>query len=394
MTLIDQLSDQCTGVLRGHAVQVAAPQEEMLELKAVLAGPGHSKPRTNLLLRRLPELGQWEVFVDEDFCYTGEDHQRRRLFCGLRANQWLSLTPPEPVEGDVNQALLRALEWLDSPLRDQIAASPPAPRERSGAGPLDPQLARVGRLLTRRELERMAVEPTLAQAEAVRRIAAIVTRCIAPACAVVCGPSGCGKTASVATAGLELLARQVTGEVLQLSGAAIASGAIFPPQRDERLRQVLESAHARPRTLVVLEQFDLVVRHSETAACLIVESVDRGLKLVGIARSEFTSKDLEYCDVLARRAEPVVLGSPEPAEQREILLRRLQSHPLAARIEVAPEVVPTVLLLARLRHGANPGAALSLLDAGLTRAAWSGMPLLSPDDLYGLVPQDPEEEEC
>ena len=392
MTLIDQLSDQCTGVLREHAVQMAAPQEEMLELKAVLAGPGHSKPRTNLLLRRLPELGQWEIFVDDDFCYTGEDPRRRGLFCGVRVNQWLSLTPPEPVEGDVNQALLRALEWLDSPWRSQIAASPPVAKQRSGAEPLDPQLARVGRLLTRRDLERLAVEPTVAQAEAIRRIAEIATRSIAPACAVVCGPSGCGKTASVATAALRLLARPVIREVLQLTGAAIASGAIFPPQRDERLRQVLELAHARPRALVVLEQFDLVVRHSDTAACLIADSVDRGLKLVAIARSDFTPKDLEYCDVLARRAEPVVLGAAEPAEQREIVLRRLQTHPLAQRLEVAPEVVPTVLLLARLRFGANPGAALSLLDAGLTRAAWSGTPLVTPDDFYDLVPQDPEED--
>jgi ATP-dependent Clp protease ATP-binding subunit ClpA len=302
------------------------------------------------------------------------------------------LTPPEPVEGDVNQVLLRALEWLDSPWRNQISASLPDAVTRSAVEPLDPQLARVGRILTHRDLQRLSVEPTAAQAEAIRRIAEIVTRCIAPACAVVCGPSGCGKTASVATAALRLLARPAVREVLHLAGAAIASGAIFPPQRDERLRQVLELAHARPRTLVVLEQFDLVVRHSDTAACLIAEYIDRGLKLVAVARSEFTPKDLEYCDVLARRAEPVLLGAPEPEEQRQIVLRRLQSHPLAKRLEVAPEVVPTVLLLARLRYGANPGAALSLLDAGLTRAAWSGTPLLCPDDFYGLVPQDPEED--
>jgi len=392
MTLIDQLSDQCSGVLREHAVQVAAPQDEMLELKAVLAGPGYTKPRTNLLLRRLPELGQWEVFVDDDFSYTGEDPRRRALFCGVRVSQWLSLTPPEPVEGDVNQALLRALEWIDSPWRSQMAASLPVARQPSAGEPLDPQLARVGRILTRRELGRLAVEPTAAQAEAIRRIAEIVTRSIAPACAVVCGPSGCGKTASVATAALQLLARPAIREVLQLTGAAIASGAIFPPQRDERLRQVLELAHTRPRTLVILEQFDLAVRHSDTAACLIADYVDRGLKLVAIARSEFTPKDLESCDVLARRAEPVLLGPPEPEEQRQIVLRRLESHPLAKRLEVAPEVVPTVLLLARLRYGANPGAALSLLDAGLTRAASSGTPLLSPDDFYGLVSQDPEED--
>jgi hypothetical protein len=167
---------------------------------------------------------------------------------------------------------------------------------------------------------------------------------------------------------------------------------VFPQQRDERLRQVLELAHARRGALVILEQFDLVARHSETAACLIAEYVDRGTKLVGIARSEFTPKELDLCDLLARRVEPLVLAVPDPAEQRAIVLDRLRSHPLAGRVEVAPEVVPAVLLLARLRAGAGPGAALGLLDAALARAAWSGSPLLVPDDLYDLVPEEPEEE--
>ncbi len=394
MAIIDQLSDQWTGVLREYAVQVAGPHDEMLELKAVLAGAGYTKPRTNLLLRRVPGLDRWEIFVDDDFHYTGADDRRRLLFCGDRVNQWLALTPPEPVEGDVHRALLCALEWLDSPIRTKIALPPPAqpPAQPPATSPLDPQLARAGRLLLRRDLEQLAVEPTAAQAEAIRRIAEIATRVIAPACAVVCGPAGCGKTATVATAGLPLMGPSFIWERLQLGGAAIASGAIFPQQRDERLRQVLEMAHARRGALVVLEQFDLVARHSETAACLIAEYVDRGIRLVGIARSAFSPGDLEHCDVLARRAEPVVLDAPEPAEQREIVLRRLRAHPLAKRVEVAPEVVSAVLLLARLRPGANPGAALSLLDAGLARAAWCSAPLLGPDDLYDLVPRDLEDD--
>jgi hypothetical protein len=388
MAIIDQLSDQWAGVLREHAVQVAGPHDEMLELKAVLAGPGYTKPRTNLLLRRV--LGCWEVFVDDDFHYLGDDERRRRLFCGDRVNQWRALTPPEPVEGDVHRALLCALEWLDSPIRAKVAL--PAPVQPQTASPLDPQLARAGRLLSRRDLEQLAVEPTAAQSEAIRRIAEIATRTVAPACAVVFGPAGCGKTATAATAAVALMDRSLIREVLQLSGATIASGAIFPQQRDERLRQILELAHARRGALVVLEQFDLVARHSETAACLIADYVDRGIRLVGIARSEFTPIDLEHCDVLARRAEPVVLDAPQPAEEREIVLRRLQTHPLANRVEVAPEVVPAVLLLARLRPGANPGAALSLLDAGLARAAWSSAPLLGPDDLYDLVPNDQDDD--
>lgn len=389
MAIVDQLNDQSADALRQHAVQVATPNEEMLELKAVLVGEGYTKPRTNLLLRRMPGLDRWEIFVDDDFHYTGDDDRRRRLFCGDRMNQWLALTPPEPVEGDVNRALLCALEWLDSPIRNAIAVRSPPKRP---VAALDPQLARFGQLLLRGDLERLAIRPTVAQAEAIRRIAETGMRALLPACVVVCGPAGCGKTAVVATAGLALLDHSHIREVLRLSGAAIVSGAVFPQQRDERLRQVLELCHARRGALVVLEQFDLVARYSETAACLIAEYVDRGTKLVGVARSEFAPKELDQCDLLARRVEPVVLAVPDPAEQREIVLERLRSHPLAGRVEVAPEVVPAALLLARLRAGAGPGAALSLLDAALARAAWSGSPHLLPDDLYDLVPEEPEEE--
>jgi len=390
MAVIDELRSPLAEVLRAHAVQIAAPQEEMVELKAVLAGRCFSKPRTNLLLRRLPDLTHWQFFVDDDFSYQGDDDLRRRLFCGGRVNHWLELTPAEPVEGDVNQALLQALEWLDSPICQRMVAQRAG--ERGQVAPLDPLLARCGRLLTRADLERLAVEPTASQAEAMRRIAQILTRVAAPACAVVFGPSGCGKTAVVASASLKLLGHPGVRSILQLSGAAIASGAIFPQQRDERLRQVLDLAHARGRTLVLLEQFDLVVRRSETAACLIAEYVDRGLKLTGIARSDYAPRDLAHCDLLARRAEPVVLAEPAAEEQREIVGRRLSEHPLAKRVEVAPEVVPAVLMLARLRPGANPGAALALLDAGLVRAAWSGTSLLGPDDFYDLVPSEPEED--
>jgi hypothetical protein len=389
----EKLNQRLVEVLAAHEVEIVEPREHMVQLNAVLAGAGFSKPRTNVLLRHRSDDWHWEIFVDEDFRYLGEDRARSSLFGGRSHERWLELTPPEPVAGDVNEAVLRALEYLDSPMRGLVPAAERRHRRLAGGARqiADPQLARVARLLDPRELRARAVRPTHAQAEAVARIAQSVTSRGTARCPVVCGASGCGKTAVVALAALELLGRGVVRQVVELSGAAVCAGAVFWPQRDDRLRLTLESAHELEAALVVLEQFDLTLGSSAVAGGLFSEWVDRGLRLVGVARGEFSLSRLEQFPTLSRRLEPVLLGEPEPDDLEPILLRLLKEHPLAKNVELAPEVVPAVLNLSHRRPGVNPGAALGLIEAALAQAAWSGSAFIGPDDLYCLVP--PEEDE-
>ena len=73
-----------------------------------------------------------------------------------------------------------------------------------------------------------------------------------------------------------------------------------------------------------------------------------------------------------------------------VLQRRLAGHPLAARVELSAGLTAAIAYAAERRLGANPGTALDILDALLSRAAWSGAVVIGPDDLLYLQP--PHEE--
>ena len=77
--------------------------------------------------------------------------------------------------------------------------------------------------------------------------------------------------------------------------------------------------------------------------------------------------------------------SPENGELEGILLRRLQGHPLRSEVELAPGVLPLVIQHAARRPGANPGAAMGILEGLISRAVFAGQPCISPDDLFHLV---------
>ena len=56
MPLADQLDRDLEQVLRSRAVNVVEPRDQMVQLNAVEAGAGFSKPATNVLLHRQLDL--------------------------------------------------------------------------------------------------------------------------------------------------------------------------------------------------------------------------------------------------------------------------------------------------------------------------------------------------
>lgn len=381
--LTSDLAPELSQVLKAHHVQVTQPRDWMVQLSAVPAGAGFSKPCTNVLLRQRSGGGAWEAYVDDDLAYSGGSTERDRLFSGPRLHRWLRLNPPEPLHGSVNEAILRVLDWLDSPLSGQV---PPALRQQQR--PLAPVLERFGRLLAPEEAE--ALEPTGSQAEAIERAAGTVTRSATPACPLLVGPAGCGKTTAARRAARALLQRGVVRQVLEMSGAAVSCGTIFLPQRDEQMQRVMEALLVQKETLVVLEQFDLVLARSKIAAALLADALDRGLKLIAVAGPGFSPKTIDGDGPLARRLEVVTVEESGPEETMAILRRRLRQHPLAKQVELAPEGLAAVRALARRRPGANPGAALGLLEAVLAHTAWAGQKCAGPDDVYYLVREEEE----
>jgi hypothetical protein len=391
MNLLQTMDDRWLHAVAARDVQVSAPGDGLLRLDTVEVGPQHNKPRTNLLLRRRPGQPAWEFFVDDDLQYTGDDAVRRRLFTGPRLQRWLALVVPRPIQGDVHEAVRHLLEWLDSPLCESLPqvlrheatrAAPPAP---------DADLDGVARVCSSADLTVAGFEPTPSQADAITHVVAAVMQPIAPCCPLVHGPSGCGKHVVSRAAVGGLIARGCFRQALAVSGAAIAAGMIFHAQRDERLRRVLDAAQGMDHTLVLLDQFDAVLASSDISPALIAQQLDRGLKLVAVARGEFAADGAGPLPPLRRRLRLVGLPAMDPAETVEVLARRLSCHPLADKVELVAGMVPAIVRATERTPAANPGAALNLLDALLARAIWLNVPLVGPDDLLHILSDGDEQ---
>jgi ATPase family protein associated with various cellular activities (AAA) len=379
-------------VLSDNQVQVVQPRSHLVQLAAVPVGLDFNKTCSNVLFRRRTEQNTWDAFVDEDLAYTGRDATKAKLFSGVGQRRWLALTAPAPLPDDINEAIVRVLAWLDSPMCNQLSLVRKAP-VLSRPGELEPALDRHVRFLSEEELGEPFLEPLTSQAEAVLRTAEIVTRTLTPVSPLLWGPSGCGKTRVARWAAARLVRKGLVSAVLEVRAASLCAGAMIWPERDERLRQILDLLLTRKKTLVLLEQADLALMRSEIAHALFADGLDRGLRIIGIARPEFTPEWLAAGCSLERRVELVAVRQPEIAELRRLLEQHLQEHPLVKNRELADAVIPAVLTLAKRRPGANPAAALGLLDAVLNHAEWCERQCIGPDDVFHLIDNDDDNEE-
>ncbi len=386
MDLLRLVDDRWTGVMATREVRMSAPGADMLRLDAVEIGPGYNKPRTNLLLRCRHAGWGWEFFVDDDLQYLGGDEARRRMFAGPRLQHWQALVAPQPVQGDVHAAILGVLEWLDSPLRTSLPAALRREEARARPAAFDMALEGVATLCGPDELLSAGFEPTLAQAEAIAATAAAVTQQVAPCCPLVCGPSGSGKHAIARAAAGQLLAQGLFRQVLQVSGAAIAAGMIFRPQKEERLGHVLDAARSMEHALVLLDHFDTAIEQSAVACALVAQHLNRGLKLIAVTHGGFSLEPADAVLPLVRRIRVVRAPELDWQETAGVLRRRLACHPLAAKVELAAGLLASIVRAADRRPGASPGAAIGLLDALLAKAAWSGAAVIGPDDVLHLAP--------
>ncbi|MGE0607273.1 MAG: hypothetical protein AB7O62_09285 [Pirellulales bacterium] len=395
-------------LLQAHQVKLSQPRDCMLQLNAVPLGPGFNKRCTNALMRQRPRLQGWAAYVDDDLTYLGDVASRRAMFAGARRNGWLELTPAEPIAGDVNCGIVWLLEQLDSPLRKLAprengcpsqpgADDPPIDAEslgapafhRLGSGLMNsPVLNRVGRQLDLQKLLPKGFTATWMQSDAALLAAETVTRQAAPRCPLIIGPSGSGRSSIARMAADRLIRKGCVEQILEVTGAAIASGSIFWPERDERLRQTLaalEECDPQRRVLVLVEQFDLALIQSSVAAGLLADSLDAGLRMIAVARPGFGPKALRREAGLRRRLELVAVEAMPPDDALRIIRQCWSVHPLAERLEISADVPGLIVTLAQRRPGTLPGSALGMLDAVASRAMLVGQTQIGPDDLYHLV---------
>jgi hypothetical protein len=174
-----------------------------------------------------------------------------------------------------------------------------------------------------------------------------------------------------------------------VSGADVSCGAIFQAQRDDCLRETLKQVRDLPDTLIVMEHFELACCASPVAASLICDALDNGLRMIAIVNPGGAKHVTRY-GALTRRLEPIRIPPLEPVDLQQLLEDHAATHSVEGEIEVSPEVLPVVIELAQRRRGANPGSALSLMDAVVTHATWADAKCVGPDDVYHVVQASPE----
>jgi hypothetical protein len=357
-----------------------------LKLMAVPVGDDFNKEKTNLYFREShgTRRGGVEVYADEDLRYTGDDPARQEMLDGATCRGWQRLQVGTDDQATVEGAVRGALKALDSPLCQRISASP-------AGEPLPPELAEMiapfGRPLPDDELLPDYIVPWWAQTEAILQTAETVVRRDAPRCPAILGDSGAGKTVIGRAAAAELRRRGHLDHVIELDGASLCAGAIFGPERDERLKQALAIAAEHLRGLVVFEAFDLPLLTSPVAVSLLTAALDRGVPMILVGRSHVDIEDLHCDEALARRLRPIRFEPPGRDELALILCERLKHHPARPQLAVAPETVHFVAASTGAPPRINPAAAIGALDAALTRAAWSGVEQVGPDDVLFALGQ-------
>ena len=384
MNLRTEINEAIARILQQHDVRLTEPRDQMLQLSGILAGSSFSKPRTNVLLRR-HGLDDWDMFVDEDLCYLGSKPERQKLFCGPGSCRWRKLDLRRSLRGDVNRAIVAALGCLQSPL---CRGMPRLARRRNALRATKTPRLPLGSLEVTHGSR--ALVPTQTQRDLVDRLAETVCRSIPPTCPLIIGPPGCGKTTIAQLAARALVKRGLVRSVLCVCGAEISSRALSRPDHDRQLAGMLRLLLDDPDRVVVIEHVDYLFDKLLVAAALLADALDQGLRAIGIASCYGAELDIGDHKGLRRRLDPVFVPNLEPTEVDDIVQRRLAAHPLAARLEVAPDVLPAVVRLSRNGWGAQPGAALGLLEAVLMHAAWVRRMCVGPDDVYHLCTAEAE----
>lgn len=391
-------------VFRSRQVGVSAPGEGMVKLAAVPVGDRFNKQCTHVLFH-CSSGGPWQVFVDEDLVYRGDDPVRRTMLLGRSRRGWQGLAPRWPVRGSINRAILWALQRLESPLVFELsidllgddrfhdpaweaAATSALSIEQSyvARDPLEPLLGSVVEELALDSLVPADVVLAATQEDAVRRTAETVVSSSESTGACLVGRSGVGKSLVARLAAAELIRHRVVRRAVLFHGTAVGAGSLFGPERDERLARTLQVLLETGECLVILEQFDLALLRSDITAPLLASALDRGLRLIAVARPEFRFGSIRSVAMLRRRLERIRLPPTDDYDTADILRRRLNQHPTAGKLDFPTPLVSLIVELSHRRPGGNPAAALRLLDAVLTRASLTERASVGPDDIYHFVP--------
>jgi len=195
------------------------------------------------------------------------------------------------------------------------------------------------------------------------------------------GDPGVGKTAIVEGLALYAVSENAVAPLcnfhfVEISVAALLSGAMYRGQFEERVQEVIETARQDKNLVLFLDELHTLVGSgaggSSTldAANMLKPALARGdIRCIGATTIDEYRKHIEPDGALARRFQIVWIDEPSPAETLQILdgLRsKMQEH---HQIEIPDEALQkTVSLSGRyITDGYQPDKAITVLDEACAR---------------------------
>lgn len=380
------LDRRLVALLDKHQVSVETLDSGTARFQAVPLSAEFSKRRSNLLLRRTGLGCGSSLFVDSDLEYRGTDRTVASALTGSSRRNWRQLRLP-PLPGTINEALCSALRILGSPLASPavqvLRPQPGKTPDREAEEPLPGRvLAATGELITA-EMAAAAYRSSFRQPLA-RQLAVLTTRKAPPRAAALWGPSGAGRDHLLLAAAHPLLEAPQVTQVYRVSGAMLAAGCVLVQEVDAALMALLGEVDALEGCLLLVQDLDLCMTGSVVGHALVCSALDRGLRLLGTARSQAFVQQIRRDEALARR----LVAVPVHAPKRSQTIEALEELARTSRIEVAPPALKTAVQIAEAYESPQPATAIGLLCAALAEAAFEGRTRIGPDDVVAVLNSD------
>jgi ATP-dependent Clp protease ATP-binding subunit ClpA len=195
------------------------------------------------------------------------------------------------------------------------------------------------------------------------------------------GDPGVGKTAIVEGLALYAVSENAVAPLcnfhfVEISVAALLSGAMYRGQFEERVQEVIETAQQDKNLVLFLDELHTLVGSgaggSSTldAANMLKPALARGdIRCIGATTIDEYRKHIEPDGALARRFQIVWIDEPSPAETLQILdgLRsKMQEH---HQIEIPDEALQKAVSLSGryITDGYQPDKAITVLDEACAR---------------------------
>ncbi len=213
------------------------------------------------------------------------------------------------------------------------------------------------------------------------------------------GEAGVGKSALVEA----LACRIEAGEIPALKGHyiyaldlnALVAGTRYRGDFEEKMKKLLALFRSHPRALLFIDELHQMIGAGKSEGSIDVASVikpclaRRELRCIGATTLEEYERYIEKDQALARRFQCVRLKEPDKLETKQILTARLADYSGFHKVEIAKELIPSIVSLADyyLPFGHFPDKALDVLDLSCAHAKANAQPRLDERCVREVIAQ-------